>query len=306
MSSGGGRAVLAALSANLGIAVIKFVAFAVTGAQLDAGRGRALGGRLRQPGTAAGRRPRRATARRPRAPVRLRPGAVRLRLPRRADAVLGRRAVRALRGRGQDPAPAPVWTIRWSRSPCCWSPSRSRASRCGPRWASRAGTRATDSWLGFIRHAKVPELPAVLLEDVAALTGLVLALLGVGLAELTGEPVWDGIGTCAHRALLSPSRSSSSSRRRACCSASRPAAAGACDRVGTGRRRGRAGDPPAHDAPGPGGVAGRSEDRDAAACPSCARWPGRSTPPRTRVRRGRPVRPGDLLEPDLDRDARMT
>lgn len=62
--------------------------------------------------------------------------------------------------------------------------------------------KGTDSWLGFIRHAKVPELPAVLLEDIAALTGLMFALIGVGLAELTHEPVWDGIGTCAIGALL--------------------------------------------------------------------------------------------------------
>ena len=62
--------------------------------------------------------------------------------------------------------------------------------------------KGTDSWFGFIRHAKIPELPAVLLEDVAALTGLVFALAGVGLAELTGNPVWDAIATCAIGALL--------------------------------------------------------------------------------------------------------
>ncbi len=62
--------------------------------------------------------------------------------------------------------------------------------------------KGTDSWFGFIRHAKVPELPAVLLEDVAALTGLAFALAGIGLAEATGQPVWDGIGTCAIGALL--------------------------------------------------------------------------------------------------------
>jgi cation diffusion facilitator family transporter len=62
--------------------------------------------------------------------------------------------------------------------------------------------KGTDSWRGFIRHAKVPELPAVLLEDVAALTGLTFALLGVGIAEATGSPVWDGIGSCAIGALL--------------------------------------------------------------------------------------------------------
>ncbi|WP_375499809.1 cation diffusion facilitator family transporter [uncultured Jatrophihabitans sp.] len=62
--------------------------------------------------------------------------------------------------------------------------------------------KGDDTWFGFIRHAKVPELPAVLLEDIAALTGLVLALLGVGLSQLTDEPVWDGIGTCAIGVLL--------------------------------------------------------------------------------------------------------
>jgi cation diffusion facilitator family transporter len=62
--------------------------------------------------------------------------------------------------------------------------------------------KGDDSWVGFIRHAKSPDLPVVLLEDVAALTGLVLALAGVGLAELTDEPRWDGVGTCAIGALL--------------------------------------------------------------------------------------------------------
>lgn len=58
------------------------------------------------------------------------------------------------------------------------------------------------TWFGFIRHAKVPELPVVLLEDVAALAGLMFALIGVGLAALTGQSVWDGIATCAIGALL--------------------------------------------------------------------------------------------------------
>lgn len=62
--------------------------------------------------------------------------------------------------------------------------------------------KGQDTWVGFIRHAKNPELPVVLLEDVAALTGLALALLGVGLSVLTDQPVWDGIGTCAIGALL--------------------------------------------------------------------------------------------------------
>ncbi|MDN4614018.1 cation diffusion facilitator family transporter [Leifsonia sp. F6_8S_P_1B] len=58
------------------------------------------------------------------------------------------------------------------------------------------------SWPQFIRRAKAPELPVVLLEDVAALTGLAFALLGVGLTVLTGDAVWDGIGTVLIGALL--------------------------------------------------------------------------------------------------------
>jgi len=62
--------------------------------------------------------------------------------------------------------------------------------------------KGDDTWVGFIRHSKVPELPVVLLEDVAALIGLVFAFGGVGLAVLTDDGVWDGIGTCAIGALL--------------------------------------------------------------------------------------------------------
>ncbi len=58
------------------------------------------------------------------------------------------------------------------------------------------------SWWGFIRHAKVPELPVVLLEDMGALCGLVFALAGVGLAEITGDPRFDALGSLAIGGLL--------------------------------------------------------------------------------------------------------
>ena len=51
------------------------------------------------------------------------------------------------------------------------------------------------SILQFVRRAKAPELPVVVLEDIAALVGLVLALAGVSVAVLTGNGVYDGIGT---------------------------------------------------------------------------------------------------------------
>jgi cation diffusion facilitator family transporter len=63
-------------------------------------------------------------------------------------------------------------------------------------------TRGNKSWKEFIRHAKAPELPVVLLEDLGALVGLVLALVGVSLALTTGDGVWDGIGTLCIGVLL--------------------------------------------------------------------------------------------------------
>ncbi len=63
-------------------------------------------------------------------------------------------------------------------------------------------SRGRASWGSFIRHAKAPELPAVLLEDVAALCGLLLALIGIGLATITHDDRWDGAGSLAIGVLL--------------------------------------------------------------------------------------------------------
>jgi cation diffusion facilitator family transporter len=63
-------------------------------------------------------------------------------------------------------------------------------------------SRGSASWRSFIRRAKAPELPAVLLEDVAALTGLVFALAGVALTTATGDDRWDGAGSLAIGVLL--------------------------------------------------------------------------------------------------------
>ncbi|GAA0597609.1 cation diffusion facilitator family transporter [Kutzneria viridogrisea] len=58
------------------------------------------------------------------------------------------------------------------------------------------------TWWQFIRQARVPELPVVLLEDTGALIGLLLALAGVGLSLVTGNPMWDGVATIAIGVLL--------------------------------------------------------------------------------------------------------
>lgn len=62
--------------------------------------------------------------------------------------------------------------------------------------------RGNQSWVQFVRHAKAPELPVVLLEDLGALLGLVLALFGVGLTLLTDDGIWDGIATICIGVLL--------------------------------------------------------------------------------------------------------
>jgi cation diffusion facilitator family transporter len=62
--------------------------------------------------------------------------------------------------------------------------------------------KGSASWVAFIRDTKNPELPVVLLEDSGALVGLVLAMAGVVLADVTGNPRWDGVGTLAIGALL--------------------------------------------------------------------------------------------------------
>jgi cation diffusion facilitator family transporter len=62
--------------------------------------------------------------------------------------------------------------------------------------------RGKQSWVQFVRRAKAPELPVVLLEDTAALAGLVFAFLGVVLSVITGNGIWDGIGTLFIGALL--------------------------------------------------------------------------------------------------------
>ena len=62
--------------------------------------------------------------------------------------------------------------------------------------------RGKATWFQFIRRAKSPELPVILLEDSGALLGLVFALAGVSMTLITGNGVWDGLGTAAIGLLL--------------------------------------------------------------------------------------------------------
>ena len=61
------------------------------------------------------------------------------------------------------------------------------------------GTRSLWSWF---RNSRQSELVVILGEDLAALGGLAIALSFIGLAMLTGNPVWDALGSIAIGALL--------------------------------------------------------------------------------------------------------
>jgi cation diffusion facilitator family transporter len=75
-------------------------------------------------------------------------------------------------------------------------------------WSLRTARREANpsrhgrSWWSFIRQTKSPELPVVLLEDTGAITGLLFALVGISLAELTGNARWDALGSIGIGLLL--------------------------------------------------------------------------------------------------------
>ena len=63
-------------------------------------------------------------------------------------------------------------------------------------------TKGDLSWWQFVRRTRVPELAVVLLEDLGAQVGLILAFIAVSIAELTGNARWDGVGTLSIGLLL--------------------------------------------------------------------------------------------------------
>lgn len=67
---------------------------------------------------------------------------------------------------------------------------------------SKKVKREDQSWWDFITRSRSPELPVVLLEDIGALVGLILALSGITLAVVTENAIWDGIGTVSIGILL--------------------------------------------------------------------------------------------------------
>lgn len=201
-AEGGTRAVLAALGANLGIGATKFVAFALTGSAAmlaeaihsvaDSGNQVLL--------LIGGKRARReATEDHP-----FGYGRARFYYAFLVAVVLfavgGLYALYEAWQKFSHPEPIEAW--RWV--PLVVLAMAMVLESLSLRTAIRESehVRGSLGWAAFIRRSRSPELPVILLEDVAALTGLVFALAGVGLTLATGDGRWDAAGTAAIGVLL--------------------------------------------------------------------------------------------------------
>ncbi|MFI2753046.1 cation diffusion facilitator family transporter [Cellulomonas sp. P22] len=199
---GGTKAIVAALAANLGIAVTKFVAYLLTQSSsmlaesvhslADSGNQLLL--------LVGGRRARRAADERH--PFGY--GRERYVYAFVVSIVLfslgGLFALYEAWHKWQDPHPIDSW--RWVAIVVLLAAMvmEGLSFRTAVREANPL--RGSRSWVEFIRRAKAPELPVVLLEDFGALIGLVLALAGVSMTLVTGDGRWDAAGTAGIGVLL--------------------------------------------------------------------------------------------------------
>ncbi len=208
-AEGGNKAVIAALLANLGIAVTKFVAFALTGfSSMLAEAIHSVADSLNQLLLLiGGKRAQRAAT--PEHPFGF--GRERYVYAFVVSIVLfslgGLFALyeayhkwhEAHAGNTEDP-----FASRWWWMPIAVLVISIGLEGMSLRTAFLEGRQAKGrrGWVGFIRSAKAPELPVILLEDFAAIIGLTFALVGVGLTLLTGQAYWDAVGTGLIGALL--------------------------------------------------------------------------------------------------------
>jgi cation diffusion facilitator family transporter len=194
-AQGGTRAIVAALLANLGIAVLKFIAWALTGSSsmlaesihsvADSGNQVLL--------LVGGRRARRGAT--PQHPFGY--GRERYIYAFIVSIVLfsvgGLFALYEAWHKFEHPEPITSW--QWVPVTVLLGAITMESLSLRTAIKESNLVRGDASWVHFVRHAKAPELPVILLEDFAALLGLVFALFGVGLTLATGDGVWDAVGT---------------------------------------------------------------------------------------------------------------
>lgn len=201
--SGGTKAVLAALAANFTIAVLKFLAFALTGASsmlaegihsvADSGNQVLL--------LIGGRKARRAADASHPFGYGLERYVYSFLVAIVLFSVGGLFALFEAWEKWQHPHPI---AGRWWWVPLVVLIGAIVAESFSLRTAVRESRQARGSsgWLSFIRRTKSPELPVIILEDTAALTGLTLALGAVTATLITGNSAWDAAGTAMIGVLL--------------------------------------------------------------------------------------------------------
>ncbi len=201
-SSGGTKAIVAALVANIGIAVTKFIAWALTGSSsmlaeaihsvADSGNQVLL--------LVGGKRARRAAT--PEHPFGY--GRERYVYAFIVAIVLfsvgGLFALYEAWHKFQDPHPIDAW--QWVPVVVLVAAIVMESFSFRTAIVESNHVRGGQSWKAFVRTAKEPELPVILLEDLGALVGLVLALVGVGMTLITGNGLWDAAGTASIGLLL--------------------------------------------------------------------------------------------------------
>ena len=199
---GGNKAIVAALLANIGIAITKFIAFLLTGSSsmlaesvhsvADSGNQGLL--------LLGGKRSRREAT--PQHPFGF--GRARYVYAFIVAVVLfsvgGLFALYEAWHKFQDPEPISEW--RWVPIAVLIVAMAMESFSFRTAIVESNHVRGKRSWAGFVRTAKAPELPVILLEDLAALLGLAFALFGVSMTLVTGNGIWDAVGTSLIGVLL--------------------------------------------------------------------------------------------------------
>jgi len=199
---GGTKAIVAALLANIGIAITKFIAFLLTGSSsmlaesvhsvADSGnQGLLLLGGKRSLRVATPLHP-------------FGYGRARYVYAFIVSVVLftvgGLFALYEAWHKFQDPEPITEW--RWAPIAVLIVAIAMESFSFRTAITESNHVRGNRSWTDFVRTAKAPELPVILLEDLAALFGLVFALFGVGMTLATDNGIWDAVGTALIGTLL--------------------------------------------------------------------------------------------------------
>lgn len=201
-TEGGTRAIVAALTANLGIAATKFVAFLLTRSSsmlaesihsvADSGNQLLL--------LVGGRRSRRTAT--PEHPFGY--GRTRYLYAFLVSVVLftvgGMFALYEAWHKWQHPEPIEDW--RWVPVAVLGTAILLESYSFRTAIQESNKLRRGMSWVRYVRTSKSPELPVVLLEDAAALLGLVFAMFGVLMTLGTHDGRWDAVGTALIGVLL--------------------------------------------------------------------------------------------------------